>query len=213
MSWHPDSTHVAFTNLQLHILDIETRELQTLQPDQDLAGVNAIFAQWSPLGDTIAVYNGFGVLILIESDTLEIAQEIRWEPSSRSTGAYPPYFYAISWNPDGIRIAVNHRGSEYHHIYLWDIDTGDLVNELPLCEGDVSAIAWSPDGQHLAVTYNRPLETELDRIIRVWDTSTYQLVTMSPLLEDNITAIDWSPDGQMLVSADVNGLIQVWEMP
>jgi WD40 repeat protein len=86
------------------------------------------------------------------------------------------YSFAMSWSPDGNRLAVN---SQNHVVEVWNTSNGELITAL---EGGMvrleeayneynDSLAWSPDGSMLA-------EAGQDGMVRIWDAETYELIEM-----------------------------------
>jgi Tol biopolymer transport system component len=114
---------------------------------------------WSPTGSTLAVPGVAPGVILIDVETGQMTTIATPEPTT-----------AITWSPDGRRLAVSHTwfqpemivpregtllGDQYDvrpgGIYLVEVATGD-VDEVISTPGMAHVHGWSPDGDLIAYT-------------------------------------------------------------
>ena len=107
---------------------------------------------------------------------------------------------AISWSPDGRRIAS---GAQDKIVQVWDVATGQTLMTYRQHAGGVYAVAWSPDGSRIA-------SSDLKEV-QVWDASTGQtLITYRQHL-DWVYAVAWSPDGRCIASGARDNSVRVWD--
>lgn len=70
-------------------------------------------------------------------------------------------------------------------------------------EGQAAALAWSPDGTKIAAG--------IDNTVQIWESATGQRLVTYTGHPQNVLSVSWSPDGTRLVSADLEGGVQVWQ--
>lgn len=127
----------------------------------------------------------------------------------RSTIADDTVLYAVSFSPDGSRLATG--GFDYT-AKIWDASTHQLLLTLKTEEKDVYDVAWSPDGTRLVTSGTTD--------VIVWDPVTGQKVqTLAGELvghtEGNflgVGRVDFSPDGSRLAVGNQDGLPKVWDL-
>ena len=98
----------------------------------------------------------------------------------------------VAWSHDSRWVAFARRE---HGIEIWNIETNELVKELPVKAGDISHIKFSPDDKLLAAA------SVDNRTLRVWDVASgEERWTSTELFGVGFSgsALDWSPDGQEL---------------
>ena len=78
-------------------------------------------------------------------------------------------------------------------IYLFDVDTGELVRRIGGFPETIGTLAFSPDGRHLAVGLHGA------QGLRVLRTSDYAEVTQDTEYGDRILDLDFAPDGRLAV--------------
>jgi len=95
--------------------------------------------------------------------------------------------------------------SESGKVRLWDVQTGELTNELPDNQNWTRAIAFSPHMPWLAI---------LDfKKVRFWDVATGQAATIGPFVHDGMSErIAFSPDGRLLALGQPRGGIFFLQM-
>lgn len=115
--------------------------------------------------------------------------------------------YALSWSPDGQRIATS---SLDETVQVWDATTGKNTLTYRGQSLQAPAIAWSPDGKLIASTSGLLAES-----IQVWDATTGRSSTEHTRCDghtERVLAIAWSPDGRYIASASEDATVRVWNV-
>lgn len=107
---------------------------------------------------------------------------------------------AVAWSPDG-RFLVS--GGNTGSLYLWNVETGELVRSFVGHDGWVGSIAFAPDSQHFATG-------GYDQAVRIWRLDQPTPVEQLGPLQGRVAALDFSTDGSMLAAADVDGNTSIW---
>ncbi len=108
---------------------------------------------------------------------------------------------AVSYSPDGTRIAVASRTG----IWLYDANTGAEVALLQGRTGIVISVVYSPDGQTLASGSG-------DGTILLWDVTTGQVKTTLEGHTDWVSSVAYSSDGNTLASGSGDGTVRLWDV-
>ena len=106
-------------------------------------------------------------------------------------------------SPDGSRVAVpSGFGPD---IRIYDVATGEQVEDLIGHPNGSNGVAWSPDGRWIASAAN-------DARPWIWDSATgrlrYELVGHTAPTR----TVDWSEDSTRLLTGSVDGTARVWEI-
>jgi TolB protein len=116
------------------------------------------------------------------------------------------YYMAVSWSPDGARLAVVENavpGYPGAHVVIWTIDG---ANRTQVTDSTISAYspAWSPDGSMLAFAghcQQCPARMARNLYLIRPDGSDLRQLTFGTDLSDDRDGPTWSPDGSRLAFA------------
>ncbi|MCA9089253.1 MAG: hypothetical protein KDA90_11560, partial [Planctomycetaceae bacterium] len=166
------------------LLQIMPERPQPAPPEVYPAPIPITAVAFSPDG-TLLASSGYHEVLLWSVETGEIVRRIS-NLAERT--------YAISFHPDGTRLAVaSGTPGRIGEVKLFQVADGALLASLATVEDAMFDVAFSPDGQRLAAG-------GADRAIRIFDLTS---LAETLLIEDHadwVLSIDWSPDGSMLVS-------------
>ncbi len=110
--------------------------------------------------------------------------------------------YALAFSPDGSLLAG---GGTNHSIYLWDVQTGDIVKTLRGHANFIRALAFSPDGKVLASGSN-------DFSVRLWDVAHGQVLDILRYHTHQLWAVVISGDGEVMASGGSDGMVCLWDL-
>ncbi len=111
--------------------------------------------------------------------------------------------YCIAYSPDGTKLAS--AGSS-GYVYIWDINTGNVIDTLKGHTDDVRSVAFSPDGSKIA-------SGSADNTIKLWDANTGALIRTFVGHTDYVLSVAFSPDGSKIASGCWDGTIKMWRVP
>lgn len=155
---------------------------------------------WSPHGEQIAWATRYDVYVWSL-----FTGKLEHQLHSRSF-TYP---LALSWSPDGDRLAVvgmPARTGTNSCVEIWKPmdECVALTYSAPNPHEDFLEVAWSPDGQRIACSGLRPL-------IHVWQADTGERVAEYAGHQALVTALGWSPDSASIASGDRDGFVHIWQ--
>ncbi|MCD4684688.1 MAG: WD40 repeat domain-containing protein [Anaerolineae bacterium] len=147
---------------------------------------------WSPDETVLAASSMHGVW-LYDAALADVAY---FEPPTAISAAG-----ALAWPPDGTLLAAGNGIDRLRNLAVaeaatvWDMQTGDLVMELPITEEQMlQGLAWSPDGTALA-GYLWDQKQNVSSVI-VWDVATVtRTFTYTMSSERPLKGIAWADDG------------------
>jgi WD40 repeat protein len=117
--------------------------------------------------------------------------------------------WAVSWCPDGKRIASAGWGSTSGEgaVNVWDATTGDTLLTIRRNGGDFGGVSWSPDGTRLAAL----VRTLAGQAGTVWDAATGKEVLTLDRSPIRFLSLAWGPDGTRLATGELDGTVRVWD--
>lgn len=103
----------------------------------------------------------------------------------------------ISWNPNGVDLALISETSEGVLIQIWNTNTLQLVGELgPSFENFYAQFEWSPTGNRFAVISS---DISQNSVVRVYQTADLTLLSeFNPIPPSTMQEIKWNPKTDML---------------
>jgi WD40 repeat protein len=114
------------------------------------------------------------------------------EPRVAKSFWYVDHRAALSFRPDGRRVAVTTGGYPERPPGIWDVETGERLASLEGHEGPVVAVAWSPDGRWVGTA-------SLDNTARLWDAATGKEVRRWTM-QNSVFSVAFRPDGRRLLT-------------
>lgn len=187
IAWSPDGTELAVASeTKIYLFDAKTTQLLRAFPRP-----------------AVALNGNATPSFAATSMTKSAAPLSRQLPLS---GAISPAFENVVWSPDGKKLAaaLNASDGSLHVVYVWDAQTGSVLQTLPNFQGTILNVSWSPNGQWLSTVAN-PAErgAGMTPVATLWDTTTWQIVKQYPNVA--IAGLAWSPDGKHLALVDAWG--------
>lgn len=88
-------------------------------------------------------------------------------------------------------------------VYLWDLDTGKLINRLSERKNYIDYVHISPNGKTIAAGGD-------DDIILIWDANTGQLLNTITDIKGELYQVHYSTDGSIIVSSSSEMTTQLW---
>ncbi|MDQ1266793.1 MAG: Choice-of-anchor protein [Bacteroidota bacterium] len=146
---------------------------------------------WRPDRSILAVGSRYYNVDFVELKTYRIIKSLNYNSD-----------YSVCWSPDGSRIAVGYADSK---IFIWDYNSGNIIDSLLGHIDEVRNVSWSPDGSMIA-------SASKDNTIKVWDASTGSLLKTLTGHTDIVFSVSWSPDGSKIVSGSGDKTIKIWDV-
>lgn len=173
--------------LIIMMLSIHVSLAQTWQTDG--------MAAWHPTNANIIATSN-GTTIELRDANLNIIQ-------SRSTGLNNPFFMALSWSPDGSKIALNALPGKI--LQIWDASTLTLLYEIDNIGG--AGMTWRSDSTQFAAEYLGDAESG----IAIFNTQSGQVIQKIDYSDRQIEALAWQPNTNIV--AFISGFqLAIWDV-
>lgn len=116
--------------------------------------------------------------------------------------------YTVSISPDGNTIAVAGWTGELSKvfIYIFDRESGKLVNIIPGFREVIHKLSYSPDGKYLGATLGGR------HGIRLYETESYRLVGEDSNYSASSFGLDFDSTSRRIVTSSTDGLIRLYEI-
>jgi WD40 repeat protein/DNA-binding SARP family transcriptional activator len=120
-------------------------------------------------------------------------------------------FWALAFSPDGSRLAT--AGVDWDTmrtvVFLWDVESRGLIEQLPEQEHPVSSLSFTPDGRLLVMATGFD-DGAGDAI--VWDEAEGRVATTIPADDTGLWWTDISDDGTTLVTGGESSGQRLWDL-
>jgi WD40 repeat protein len=206
VAWSPDGMRLAFgtDRAEVTVADAATgKALSILRGHSDSVG----WVAWSPDGTRLASVGRDGAVKVWDANQpnhFPRSRRTGWRPLPVTGSAAVPV-NAVSWSPDGKRLAAAGRDGAVKVTNLTARgDAAALDDTVTLREHarGKCVVSWNPDGTRLA--------SSDDAAIQIWDAATgKELVTLKG--SEEVQWLAWSPDGTRLASAGWEGTVIIWD--
>jgi WD40 repeat protein len=131
-----------------------------------------------------------------DATTGKLERTVRYRPSN---GSRNDSIDCVAYSPDGKLLAV---GTWYHHVVLYETDTGKQARVLTAHTGVVTSIAFSADGKTL-------LSGSADGTVRRWDLARGEVVQVVNH-GTSVNKVAFHPGGERFLSAGWDRAIRLW---
>lgn len=108
----------------------------------------------------------------------------------------------LGFSRDGKRLASWHLG----RIIVWDVATGEQIQERASHSGAADSVAFSPDGKLLASASGG------DRTVRLWNARTGKQLHMWPMPHPRINPVMFTPDSASVIAGGLWGECRMWDV-
>jgi WD40 repeat protein len=115
---------------------------------------------------------------------------------------------SVAISPDGHQLLT---GSLDASAWLWDIQTGQVLQRFSHDPGGVANVTFSPDG-HFVLT------SGWDGTAKLWDARSGELQTTFGVSPEccggsySFFGVDFSPDGQSIITGGYDGVMRLWDI-
>jgi WD40 repeat protein len=109
---------------------------------------------------------------------------------------------SATYSPDGKRLAL---ASADGTIWIWDVESGKVLQQLSENFGPIRSITYSPDGKHLALA-------SAYGTARIWDVQSGKELQQFSGDSGGIWSVTYSPDGKRLASISDDGTVRIWDV-
>ncbi|MDE0425112.1 MAG: dockerin type I domain-containing protein [Candidatus Poribacteria bacterium] len=164
-----------------------------------------------------------GRIHLVDTDTGRFVHELS-TPLTPTSG-HPVHISVMAFSPDSRMLA----GGGFTSIFIYDVQTGEQLHFLDTGSSGVQllSLAFSPDGRILASGDNKSIirlwETTSGTLRRTildkrkastdaWDNTPSELRSIPNVYLNDVASLAFSPDGTVLVSGDLSGHIDFWDV-
>jgi periodic tryptophan protein 2 len=160
----------------------------------------------APVVDLAFVPHGRALVSASLDGTVRAYDLMRYRNFQTLVSPEPCQFNCVAVEPSGEIVCAGSRDTLL--IYVWNLQTGQLVEQLGGHEGPVSCLAFGGDASggtsFLA-------SGSWDKTVRVWDFVSSQSAVDVLKHNSDVTAIAFSPDGLTLACCTLDGQICLWD--
>lgn len=195
---------IAVSSSEIQLIDSHTGDLLPTLYREDVPiefAHSASSVSWNSISSQLASGHGDGSVFVWNLENNTLVTEFQHEV----------VVYDVDFSPDGRTLAVT-LGVYPHNIhtiilnaiFLWDVESGEMVADIRPFDSLMVTSAFSPNGRYIA-------SGGLANIISVWDLERNEELIQLEGHEESIQSLTFSPDGRLLASASLDGTVRLWD--
>lgn len=127
----------------------------------------------------------------------------RYRTFKTLTTPTPVQFLSLAVDPSGEIVAAGSAGP--FHIYIWNLQTGKLLDVMTGHEGPVCDLTFQLSGGCLA-------SASWDGTVKFWDLYKGNIATESVQHTSDVVCVAFRPDGKEVCSGTIGGLLSFWDV-
>eukprot|EP01038_Epipyxis_sp_PR26KG_P008442 gene8442-11420_t len=108
---------------------------------------------------------------------------------------------SVAFNHDGSRIVS---GSDDMTVRIWDVTTGEVINEFGNISSSVNSVCFNYDGSRVVSGSN-------DTIVRIWDVVTGQIINELVGHSSSVSSVCFNYDGSRILSGSFDKTVRIWD--
>eukprot|EP00003_Mantamonas_plastica_P031956 TRINITY_DN849_c1_g1_i1.p1 TRINITY_DN849_c1_g1~~TRINITY_DN849_c1_g1_i1.p1 ORF type:complete len:584 (-),score=214.86 TRINITY_DN849_c1_g1_i1:1233-2984(-) len=157
----------------------------------------------APITNVLFTPSGNAVLSASMDGTVRAFDLTRYRNFRTFTSPNPVQFSSLAMDPSGEVVCAG-SFSDYQ-VYLWSMQTGQLLDVLSGHEGPVVGVAFNPMQTTLA-------SASWDKNVRLWDV--YKSKSLLETLDhtSDVLALCFRPDGKQLCTSTLDGSLHFWDV-
>lgn len=159
----------------------------------------------SPVVDLAFVPHGRALVTASLDGTVRAYDLLRYRNFQTLVATEPCQFNAVAVDPSGEIVCAGSRDTLL--VYVWNLQTAQLLETLAGHEGPISCLAFGGDATGTSFLASG----SWDKTVRVWDFLSSKAAVDVLRLAADVTALAFSPDGSTLATATLDGQIAIWD--
>ncbi len=187
IAYSPDGRFIATSGIEGALL-LDVNNLRVLIHFRHSSPCNSI--AFAPDGQTIASGHSDGFIRIWDIYRGTMVLEFGQHATAMFSGATRANVSAISYSPDGGRIASVGWDKT---LRIWDTATGTQLRLVDASSASLHAVAFSPDGEAIATGGN-------DHLAKLWNAQTGSLIRQFTGHKNLVSSIAFSPNGEQILT-------------
>ena len=153
---------------------------------------------------TAVAFANSNVVISASLDGTVRAHDLhRYRTFKTLTTPTPVQFLSLAVDPSGEIVAAG--SADPFHIYIWNLQTGKLLDIMTGHEGPICDLTFQSSGGVLA-------SASWDGTVRFWDLYKGNVATESVQHTSDVVCVAFRPDGKEVCSGTIGGLLSFWDV-
>lgn len=136
--------------------------------------------------------------------TIRAYDLIRYRNFRTFTSPTPVQFGCLAVDPSGEVVCAG--STDSFEIFVWSVQTGNLLDIYSGHKGPLSTMTFSPSGNGLLATGS------WDKTVKVWDIFAREVHPETYDHSTEVLAVTFKPDGKELVASTLDGNLSFWEI-